>query len=217
MPHDTVPKGLLIFGFGGHARSVADVAMAMGVSAMRFIDPAAREGERYLNHPVEADWDGQLLEGWAIFSASGCNRQRRLHLEHARSAGWPVATLVAPTASLGTSCHLAPGSFIGHQAHVGPQARIGLGCIINSGAIVEHESITGDYSHVAVNATVAGRSVLGASNFIGAAATVIDGITLADHIQLGAGAVAVCDLAVPGLYLGIPARLHQAPKVEHSG
>jgi sugar O-acyltransferase (sialic acid O-acetyltransferase NeuD family) len=209
MRADVCPEGLIIFGFGGHARSVADIALAMGILKLRFIDSAARDNEHYLNHPVEADWDGQLPAHWAVFSAAGDNRRRRTHLEQAQRCGWPVATLVAPTASLGTSCRISPGCFVGQHAHIGPHANIGEGCIINSGSIVEHESTVGGYSHVAVNATVAGRSVLGTENFIGAGATVIDGIHLVDRVQLGAGAVATMNLNDPGLYLGVPARLYR--------
>lgn len=211
MPHALAPRpeGLIIWGFGGHARSVADVALAMGIMQLRFIDPAARDAETFLGHPVLAEWDEPLPQGWAVFSAAGDNHRRQRHIEHAQRSDWPLATLIAPGASLGIDCQIAPGCFIGHQVHIGPQARIGLGCIINSGAIVEHESVAGAFSHVAVNATVAGRATLGVNNFIGAGATVIDSIILADHVQLGAGAVAVDNLQHPGLYLGIPARLHR--------
>lgn len=210
MPRTPLPDGLLIFGFGGHARSVADVALSMGVTCLRFIDPAARTGESFLGHPVQATWDGPVPEGWQVFCAAGDNRRRRACLEQILSVGWSVATLVAPSASLGLGCVIEEGCFIGQQAHVGPMAHIGQGCIINSGAIVEHESVVGAWSHVAVNATVAGRSRLGLNTFVGAGATVIDSVTLADDIQLGAGAVAVCDIEQPGVYLGVPARLHRA-------
>lgn len=210
MQANTYPKGLIIFGFGGHARSVADVATVMGIMNLRFIDSAARDNERYLDHPVEADWEQELPTGWAVFSASGNNGQRRAHLEEAQRRGWPVATLIAPSASLGASCRISPGCFIGQHAHIGPRAHIAEGCIINTGAIVEHESRVGEYSHVAVNATVAGRSAIGADNFIGAGATVIDGVSLTDRVQLGAGAVATRNLTAAGLYLGIPARLYRS-------
>lgn len=202
-------KGLLILGFGGHARSVADIASAMGFTHLRFIDPAARDGESYLGYPIESRWDQDLPSGWTVFSAAGSNQQRKAHLEHVQHLGLTLTTLIAPSASLGAGCFIAPGCFVGHQAHVGPQANIGIGCIVNSGAIVEHESQVGSFSHVAVNATVAGRSVVGSENFIGAGATVIDGVTLADNVQLGAGAVAVQDLEVPGLYVGVPAKWYR--------
>ena len=35
-----IPNGLLILGFGGHARSVGDVAIDLGISALIFVDAA---------------------------------------------------------------------------------------------------------------------------------------------------------------------------------
>lgn len=208
MPTDIsrIPKGLLIFGFGGHARSVADVALAGGVEELRFIDGNARADESFHGFPVLASWNEPLPEGWAAFPAAGDNQRRRQQIDAIEAADWPLATIIAPSATLGIQCSIAAGCFIGHQAHVGPVASVGKGCIINSGAIVEHESVVGEFSHIAVNATLAGRSRIGRGNFIGAGATVIDGITLVDDIQVGAGGVVSRSLDASGLYVGVPVR-----------
>lgn len=205
-PQPTPPRGLLILGFGGHARSVADVALAAGVTTLCFVDANARDGENFHGFPVLPRWDAPLPEGWAAFSAAGDNTRRQRQITDIEAAGWPLATLVAPSASIGLGSHIAPGCFIGQQAHVGPEARIGKGCIINSGAIVEHESVVGDCTHVAVNATVAGRCRIGRLNFIGAGATVIDGVEVADEVTLGAGGVFQRSIDSPGVYVGVPAR-----------
>jgi UDP-N-acetylbacillosamine N-acetyltransferase len=39
--------GLLILGFGGHARSVADVAIASGITQLCFIDANAKPNESF--------------------------------------------------------------------------------------------------------------------------------------------------------------------------
>ncbi|MDN6857392.1 acetyltransferase [Pseudomonas sp. CAN2814] len=209
MHSDTLPTplaGLLILGFGGHARSVADVALAAGIRELRFVDSNAREGENFLGFPVLSHWDAALPEGWAAFSAAGDNARREQQIEAIEAAGWPLASVIAPSATLGVDSQIAPGCFIGQQAHVGPVARIARGCIINSGAIVEHESEVGEFSHVAVNACVAGRSRTGRRNFIGAGATVIDGVSLGDDITIGAGGVVTASIESAGVYVGVPAR-----------
>lgn len=198
-------KRLVIFGFGGHARSVADVAISCGYSDLLFVDANARPGEHFLGHSVINSLSGQALDGCAAFPASGDNQKRSQQCAEIRSLGLDLVALISPLASLGIGSVVAAGSFIGHHAHVGPMARIGAGCIINTAAIVEHESEVGDYSHVSVNSVIAGRSRLGMFSMLGASATIIDGVDVRDNIIIGAGAVVHRSIATPGTYVGIPA------------
>lgn len=196
----------MILGFGGHARSIADVALAAGIERLQFIDENAREGENFLGHPVLRHHSGSLPDGWQCIPAAGDNRRRSVQMDAIREAGWPLATLIAPTASIGAGARIGAGSFIAHHAHVGPMASVGHCAIINTGAIVEHDCTVGDFVHVSVNATLAGRSRLGDHVFLCAGATVIDSTTVGNDIVIGAGAVVVQSIEEPGTYVGVPAR-----------
>ncbi|WP_420473094.1 NeuD/PglB/VioB family sugar acetyltransferase [Noviherbaspirillum sp. ST9] len=199
-------KGLLILGFGGHARSVADVALAAGVEELLFVDANAREGENFLGHRVVREFTGKLPEHWACLPAAGDNERRQNQLAEVTERGWVLATLIAPGASIGAGASIGEGSFVARHAHVGPMARVGKGSIINTGAAVEHECIVGDFVHVSVNATLAGRSRLGDFVFLGAGGTVIDSVEVGAHITIGAGGVVVASIASPGTYVGVPAK-----------
>jgi len=197
--------GLVIFGFGGHARSVAAVALANGVRSLLFVDENAKEGETFVGFPAIRKFDGVIPEGWSCMPATGDNLQRQKQFDLALSAGWPIAKVVARDATIDVDAQIGPGCFIGHHAHVGPSAQVGKGCIVNTGAIIEHESVIGKFSHVSVNAVVAGRSQLGNFVFLGAGATVIDSVSVGDGITIGAGATVVRSLTGPGSYVGSPA------------
>lgn len=200
-------SGLVILGFGGHARSVADVAIAAGVPSLLFVDVNAQEGENFLGFPVVRAYTKAMPKDWLCMPAAGDNRRRKLQIDTALAAGWPLATLVSPCATIGAGATVAAGCFIAHHAHIGPMARIGTGCLINTGAIVEHECIVGNYTHVSVNATLAGRSRLGDFVFLGAGATVIDGISVTDSVMIGAGGVVIDSITHPGTYVGVPVKL----------
>jgi len=200
------PRGLLIFGFGGHARSVADVALVSGISDFCFVDTNAQNGESFLGHPVIKRWESDLPEGWFAFIAAGDNLRRQQQYELIKACGWPIATLIAPSATIGVNSKIEEGCLIAHQAHVGPMATVGVGSIINTGSIVDHESSIGDFTHVSVNATIAGRSRIGSFVIVGAGATVIDGVEVSDHVAIGAGAVVNRSLEQQGIYVGVPAR-----------
>lgn len=198
--------GLLIFGFGGHARSVADVALAAGFSELCFVDDLARDGETFFGFPVIQKWNDALPARWQCFSAAGDNNRRQSQIADIEARGWPIATLIAPTATVGVGSCIARGVLVAQQTHIGPMASIGIGCIVNSGAVIDHECAVGDFTHVSVNATVAGRCRLGRFVMVGAGATLIDTMTVADNVTIGAGAVVCQPLMQAGVYVGVPAR-----------
>lgn len=199
-------SGLVILGFGGHARSVADVALDSGIQQLCFVDENARPNERFLTFAVQREWPDNLPEGWAVIAASGDGVRREAQGAEVLARGWALATVVAKSATLCIGVQVGEGSFVGRHAHIGPMAKVGQGCIINTAAIIEHESVVGDFTHVSVNTTVAGRSTIGSHCFIGAGATVVDGVAVADSITVGAGACVTRSLDTPGTYVGVPAR-----------
>lgn len=195
---------LVILGFGGHARSVADVAFSCGYKRFYFIDKQAKSKEEFLGYPVQTDMPIETVEGY--FLAAGDNVRRQEQWNIIKQQNFNLVTLCSPRASLSLGSFLSEGCFVGHQAHIGPMAHIGQACIINTAAIIEHEVVIGDFSHVSVNATVAGRVKIGTHVFIGAGATIKDGITIGSHITIGGGAVVVKDLLEAGTYVGVPAK-----------
>lgn len=199
-------KNLLILGFGGHARSVADVALALGFQQLMFIDENAVNNEQFLGFPVQRSCDPVLPSDWLCMPASGNNHHRDLQTHAALMAGWALAILIAPSATVGVGAKVSPGCFVGHHAHIGAMAQIGMGCVINTGAVVEHECVIGDYVHISVNATVAGRAHIGNFVWIGAGATVIDKVGIAAESTIGAGGVVISSLIRSGTYVGVPVR-----------
>lgn len=202
-------KKLAILGCGGHARSVADIALSLGFSTLCFIDDNAKPGESILGYPVFPSWDVISPDEWIFFSAVGDNHKRKLQLEILGKMGWQVATLISATATIGINSIIGKGTFVGHHGHIGPSVKIGEGCIINSGAIIEHDVCVDEFTHVSVNSTVAGSVNIGKLCFIGAGATIINNITVRDEITVGAGACVVNTIDQPGIYVGVPAKKYK--------
>jgi sugar O-acyltransferase (sialic acid O-acetyltransferase NeuD family) len=199
------PAGLVILGFGGHARSVADVALAAGIENLRFVDPNAKPGEVLAGFPAASRLEGPMPGGWLLFPAAGNNALRADQVSAVADQKL-LHTLVSPRAYTGLLATVGRGTLVAHHAHLGPMTVVGIGCIVNTGAIVDHESTVGDFSHISVNATIAGRCRVGRRSFVGAGAIVIDGVSIGDDITIGAGSVVVRSLSDPGVYVGNPAR-----------
>lgn len=199
-------KKLVIMGFGGHARSAGDIALACGYGEILFVEPTAFPGENFMGHRVVQSPDG--LDGsWSeAFAASGDGKLRSEQCESIERRGLSLVSLISPLASIGIGSRISTGCFVGHHAHIGPMARIGAGCIINTGAVVEHEAVVGDFSHVSVNAVMAGRSRIGRLVMVGAGATVLDGVTVVDGVTIGGGGLVHRSIDASGVYVGVPVR-----------
>ena len=201
----SAPSGLVLIGFGGHARSVADVALSAGYRRLLFVDENAADGEQFLQFPVHRAMPAPHRD-WVYMPCAGDNRRRLAQLHRLMREQLPLATIVSPSATLGCGATLAPGCFVGHHAHIGPLARVGGGCIVNTAAVVEHDCVLGECVHVSIRSSVAGRSALGDRVFLGAGAVVIDRISIASDVTVGAGGVVVASIDAAGVYAGVPAR-----------
>ena len=196
-------RRLIILGGGGHAHSVADVALSLDTTRqLLFVDPVATDGQMILGFPVIQEMP--VDENSDYFVAIGNNLKRSELLDNI--TGQNIISIVANDAHIGKDVRLAGGVFIGHQAYIGPEVNIAEGVIINTRAIIEHEVSMDRYSQVGPQAIIAGRTKIGTNTFIGLAARVIDRLSIGPNVVVGAGAVVVKDIDSPGTYIGIPAR-----------
>jgi len=196
-------KGLYILGFGGHARSIADVAILAGWNNFVFVDRNARAGEQFHSFEVLSNFPQPINPKWKVFPAAGDNRRRREQVDGAKAG---LATVISPQATVGLGARIGEATLVCHGVHIGPDAYLGRGIILNTHSVIEHEVEIGDFSHISVNATIAGRARVGANVMVGAGAVLIDSVTVCDNVIIGAGAVVVSDITEPGTYVGIPAR-----------
>lgn len=196
---------LLIFGCGGHARSVADVFLAGNAGAeILFIDANARPGETILSFPVVKEVSKELLRECEVFFSAGDNFQRRS--DFSQNTDLKIKSIISGSAHVGKNAVLGRGCFVGNFCHIGPEVIIGENSIINTGAVVEHEVKVGKHCHIGPNATISGRSVIGDEVFLGVGSTVINNINICDNVIVGAGSTVIKDITEPGTYVGNPVR-----------
>ncbi|HSW69971.1 MAG TPA: NeuD/PglB/VioB family sugar acetyltransferase [Gammaproteobacteria bacterium] len=194
-------KSLVIYGCGGHARSVADIALANGIEHLIFVDDHARPGEKMFDFDVVKN----ISPGPDIpcIIALGDGEQRAALFKTLEKK---VVSLISNHSHIGKNAQIGQGVFVGNGAHIGPNAKIGVNTIINTHCVVEHDCVIGRHSHISVNSIVAGKCEIGDFVMIGAGATVIDGIKICSNVMVGGGAAVVCDITEPGTYVGVPAK-----------
>ena len=190
----------VIFGCGGHARSVADVILSNNKdSQIVFLDKNAKDGELIYNFPVLKDVENKQN----IIIALGDNLKRKELFDHYKD---DIVSIISNDSYIGFEAKIGNGTFIAHNAHLGPSVEMGKCCIINTHSVLDHEVKVGDFTHISVNATVCGKCKIGSNVFIGAGSTVKDGITICDNVTIGAGAVVVKNIEKCGIYIGCPAK-----------
>jgi sugar O-acyltransferase (sialic acid O-acetyltransferase NeuD family) len=199
-----VDSRLVIIGAGGHGSVVVDAALAQGAWARvgvaeRVATPRTRPFLPGVDFVALEAIDGLDAVHVAIGDPAARRREAQPFLQR-------LATIVHPAASISPFAAIEPGCFIAAQAVVGPNAKLGVSVIVNHGAVVDHDVAVGEYTHIAPNATLGGATRLGARVLLGAGARILPGIHVGDDVTIGAGAVVIAPITVPGVYAGVPAR-----------
>lgn len=192
---------MIIFGCGGHARSVSDVLL-VNEPRIRivFVDENAAEGEKIFGFDVVK----KIKPKGAFHVAIGDNEKRKITINKMRSG--VLSAIISKNASLCKGCIIEKGVFVAHNVFLGPMSQIGRGTIINTGSIIEHETKIGRYCHVASGSTLCGRCNIQDEVLIGAGSVVIDKIIICSHVIIGANSTVIEDITIPGTYVGSPAK-----------
>lgn len=205
-------RPLVLLGAGGHARSVAAAAEAVGLTILA------------VHGRTEAPWAVTVLEepgqvadlvstsGAVVVPAIGDNAIR---VRVSRQWAAHLGSLVAASATVADPGLVTDGTVVLEHAHVGPAATLGSDVIINTGAVVEHDGRVGDGAHIAPGARVLGGASIGAGTLVGAGATILPGVVVGARAVIGAGAVVDRDVAPDMTGVGIPVRTFPTTSRSH--
>lgn len=208
-------SGLLLLGAGGHAKVVAETALATGrYSRIAFLDDRCT-GPGQL--PDRLDWpvigpfatalDCHISQQFSsVLVAIGNAAVRLMWLQRLAAAGYELPVLVHPTAWVSPSAQIGAASVVFAQVAIQAQVIIGSGAILNTGCSVDHDAHLGDCVHLCPGARLAGEVRVGHRSWIGIGASVIQQIRIGTDVTVGAGAAVVRDLPNGVTALGVPAK-----------
>jgi acetyltransferase EpsM len=203
------PTAILVYGGGGHGKSLIDLLRALQIYRIvgiidDGIDP--KEQSEIMGVPVLGN--AQMLLALyaqgvhlAVNAVGGIgNIAMRIKVfERLGAAAFTCPAVAHPSAVVEPSAVLSAGVQVFPLAYVGSEAHIGYGAIINTGAIVSHDCQVGDYANLSPGAVLAGEVQVGAAALVGMAATVNLRTRIGKNARIGNGATIKSDVPDGGV------------------
>lgn len=208
------PRALVIVGAGGQGREVLDTVEALNAAASAPVWD-------FVGFLADDDRTGALLAARGVAVVGPVDHLRDLDADYviaigdpavrrtveaiATSAGRRPATLVHPTAQVGSQVTLGPGTYLAPGAVVTTNVRVGRHCIVNVGATLSHDVVVGDFVTIGPGSHLAGNVRVDDDADLGVAVVARPGSVIGAGTVVGAGAVVVADLPPGVVAVGVPA------------
>jgi sugar O-acyltransferase (sialic acid O-acetyltransferase NeuD family) len=157
----------LIYGTGGHAKVIADIARLNNITVTAFF--ADNTTTFFKELPVHT-YDPSFSKNSPVIIAIGNNEIRK---RIASLLSHKALTLIHPTAVIASDAHIGEGTAILAGAIVQADATIGDHCIINISSGIEHDAVVGDYVHIGPHCYIGGGAVIGHGALIGAGSVIM--------------------------------------------
>jgi len=200
--HDFDPISIIIYGGGGHGKTLIELIQAMGTYQIKgILDDGIDINTYILNYPVLGGNEmlpnlyssGVRLSVNAV-GGVGDNSIRIEVFQRLAKSGFICPPVVHPTAYLEPSATVSPGVQVFAQAYLGSEVKIGFGVIVNTTAIISHGCAIGDYTHISPGAILAGDVLIGNDVLVGMGATINLGVEIGDGVRIGNGATVKQDV-----------------------
>jgi len=201
-------RPLIIIGAGGHAVSVANVAISAGYEIAHFVDKN-KKGSDLLGIKVIADISELLKVSQFAYSIGiGDNfiRQRIYNEILAQHKNIIFPSLIHQSAVISNFSKIDHGTVVMPNATIGPNSIVGKFCILNTQSSIDHDSVMSDFSSLAPNAITGGTVKIGYRSAISIGAVVKHGLNISNDSILGANSYLNEDLENNCVAYGTPAK-----------
>jgi len=196
------PTALVLYGGGGHGKTLIELVNAGGVYHWAgIIDESLIPGRQILTVPVLGGPEalGDLYARGIRLAANGVGGigkpEVRLRVfEVLAEAGFNCPVLVHPSAWVEASAKLEGGVQVLAQSYVSSEVQIGYGSVLNAGVIVSHDCVIGKCVNLSPGAMLAGNVKVEDFAQVGMAATINLHVTIGQAARVGNGATVKADV-----------------------
>ena len=203
-------RRILIYGAGGHAKTVISLLRLADWDISGIIDDGVDAGVEVSGIPVLGNADllpklrtdgidavvnavggiGNYAVRWKIF-------------ERLQKLGFSFPTLIHPSAFVEDTVRLADGIQVLAQSYISSETTVGFGTLINAGVIISHDGQIGKCVNLSPGALLAGQVTVEDFAQIGMGATINLEVKVGTRARIGNSAVVKKDVPADGrVYAG---------------
>ena len=210
-------RPLFIFGAGGFAREVLQVALDTSAESPQappwhpvafIVDAGYTRDDSLHGLPVLATDEAfrRFPQAWVVVAIGNAAARWRIvqGLAERVSAHW--ATLVHPRAWIGRHVEFGPGSVVCAGSQITTDISIGAHVHVNIGCTIGHDSRLGDFVTLNPGVNLSGNVVLGTGVEVGTGCAIIPHADIGEWSVVGAGSVVTRSLDPNVTAVGAPAR-----------
>lgn len=219
-------RKLLLVGAGGLAREAAEAVRATNaVSAtwdlLGFLDDdPAKQGLTFggipVLGPVEAVHDHPNALVLMCPGRPDNYVARRLLADRLDLDAERYATVIHPTATLGTTCEVGLGSVVLAHVDLTADVTIGRHVVVMPQVVLTHDVTVDDFATIASGVRLGGACHVGRGAYLGSGACLREGIAVGEWALVGMGSVVTRDVPAKRVWFGVPARdVSPAPLPAH--
>lgn len=207
-------KKILLFGGGGHCKSVLDSLLELNeYEEIGIVDVRENIGKSVMGIPViGCEYD--LLDlfrrdykyAFVTVGSVGNPSIRIKFYNLLNEIGYENPSIIDNSAKVSKYAIIDPGVFIGKQSIVNAGSYIYKGAIINSGSIIEHDCQIGAFVHISSGAVMGGGVIIGANSHIGINTAIKQQIHIGSNSIIGMSSVVLHNISDNIIAYGNPCR-----------
>lgn len=200
-------RPIVVLGSGGHAISVADLALSVGYSLLAFVDANSDRSEIH-GVPILLNFDSIANSpSISCVVAVGDNYQRMKLVEAVKGShsSFEFPSLVHSDTSIGSWSSIGNGSLIFAGSRVGANCHVGEFTVMNTSSSLDHDSTLAAFASLAPGVTTGGRVSIGSYSAVGIGSVIKHGITIGEHNVIGAASNVLRDIGNHNVVFGNPA------------
>jgi sugar O-acyltransferase (sialic acid O-acetyltransferase NeuD family) len=196
------PKKLVVYGGGGHGKSVIDAIRSQSIYEIHgIIDDGLKLGDQVLDISILGGSEvlPKLYQqgiGQAVNAVGGIGdiKSRTSVFELISDHGFTSPTVIHASAVVEPSADISSGVQVFPHAYVGSDASIGFGVIVNTSAVVSHDCRLAQYVNISPGALLAGGVAIGYGTLIGMGVTINLGVKIGENVRIGNSATIKSDV-----------------------
>jgi acetyltransferase EpsM len=201
------PTAIIIYGGGGHGKSLIDLIRSLGIYQIRgIIDDGLSPNESVMGIPVlggkevlpELYAAGVRLAVNAVGGIGDITSRVKV-FQRLIEARFVSPALIHPSAIVEPTSTISPGVQVFPHAYIGSEVKLGFGVIVNTGAVISHECSIDDLANISPGALLAGGVKIGSQSLIGMGVTINLGVTIGNNARIGNSATVKSDVPPNGI------------------